>query len=266
MTSESQLKIVEALLFAAAEPLDEATIAAHLATGPLGEGADVPALLTELQAQYAERGVRLAETGGKWSFRTAAEYASYLKLETVRPVKISKVAAETLAVIAYHQPITRPEIEAVRGVATSKETLEKLLETGWVRMGPRRETPGQPVTWLTTPAFLDHFGLSSTKDLPGMAELKAAGLLDATAPVTYGVVKPDDVVETARADDAEEEEVAELEEEDDFEDEEETADLSAEALAEAEADEDELEEEDDEEEVAEAEELENADEEELATA
>jgi segregation and condensation protein B len=201
MTSETALNVVEALLFAASEPLDEATITAHLALGSVGEGADVPALLDDLKAQYQSRGVRLVETGGKWSLRTAPELAGYLKMETVRPVKISRVAAEVLAVIAYHEPVTRAEIEAIRGVATAKETLEKLLETGWVRMGPRRETPGQPVTWLTTPAFLDHFGLSSLKDLPGMNELKAAGLLNAQAPITYGVAKGDEETIIPRADD-----------------------------------------------------------------
>jgi segregation and condensation protein B len=201
MTSETALSVVEALLFAASEPLDEATILAHLALGSAGERADVTALLGELKAHYETRGVRLVETGGKWSLRTAPELAGYLKMETVRPVKISRVAAEVLAVVAYHEPVTRAEIEAIRGVATSKETLEKLLETGWVRMGARRETPGQPVTWLTTSAFLDHFGLSSLKDLPGMSELQAAGLLNAQAPITYGVVKGDEADSAPRADD-----------------------------------------------------------------
>jgi len=201
MTTEPQLRILEALLFAASEPLDEATIATHFAQGPLGEGADVPALLATLKEEYATRGVNLFETGGRWSLRTAADMAVYLKLEVTKPVKISRVAAETLAVIAYHQPVTRAEIEAIRGVATSKDVLEKLMETSWVRMGPRRETPGQPVTWLTTPSFLDHFGLSSTKDLPGMAELKSAGLLDAEAPITYGVVPSDAPPEVPRVDD-----------------------------------------------------------------
>jgi segregation and condensation protein B len=185
-----QLRVTEAVLFAASQPLDEKTIEMHLARGPAGEGADVTSLLLELQEGLRGRGVQLFEIAGKWALRTAPELADYLKTETTKPVKLSRAMSEVLAIVAYHQPVTRAEIEAIRGVATSKGTLDFLMEVGWVRPGHRLETPGRPLTWITTPAFLDHFGLSGLGDLPGMDELKAAGLLESKMATTYGVIAP----------------------------------------------------------------------------
>ena len=190
-----QLRVVEAILFAASQPLDQKTIELHLSRGPAGKNddgqdADVAALIAELQSSLSSRGVQLFEIAGRWALRTAPDLADYLKTETTKPVKLSKAMSEVLAIVAYHQPVTRAEIEAIRGVATSKGTLDFLMEVGWVRPGHRRDTPGRPLTWITTPSFLDHFGLSSTNDLPGMDELKAAGLLDSKMATTYGVVAP----------------------------------------------------------------------------
>ena len=190
-----QLRVVEAILFAASQPLDQKTIELHLSRGPAGKNddgqdADVTALIAELQSSLSSRGVQLFEIAGRWALRTAPDLADYLKTETTKPVKLSKAMSEVLAIVAYHQPVTRAEIEAIRGVATSKGTLDFLMEVGWVRPGHRRDTPGRPLTWITTPSFLDHFGLSSTNDLPGMDELKAAGLLDSKMATTYGVVAP----------------------------------------------------------------------------
>lgn len=190
--TRAQLRVIEALLFAANAPMDVATLQRHLARGPLGEGADIRALVAQLREEYAVRGVELVEAGGRFSLRTAPDLADYLRHETVKPVKLSRAMAETLAVIAYHQPVTRVEIEGIRGVATSKGILDYLMQYGWVRPGRRRESPGRPLTWITTPAFLDHFGLSTTNDLPGMEELRAAGLLEAQSGPTYGVVAPSD--------------------------------------------------------------------------
>lgn len=190
-----QLRIVEAILFAASAPLDEKTIRLHLNRGPVGEGADVPALLATLKQQFTARGVDLVESSGRYSLRSAADLADYLKTENVKPVKLSRAMSEVLAIIAYHQPVTRAEVETIRGVATSKGTLDYLMMLGWVRPGRRRESPGRPLTWITTPAFLDHFGLGSTNDLPGMEELRAAGLLDAQAATTYGVIAPSEEAE-----------------------------------------------------------------------
>ncbi|MDH3232930.1 MAG: SMC-Scp complex subunit ScpB [Alphaproteobacteria bacterium] len=167
------LRIIEALLFASAVPVREAAIAIHL-PGDV----DLRAVLNALRAQYAERGVNLMRVGEGWAFRTAADLAGKLKIEQDVPRKLSRAAVETLAVIAYHQPITRAEIEEVRGVSQSRGTLDVLLEAGWIKPGRRRQTPGRPVTWHTTNEFLDHFGLENLKDLPGVEELKAAGLLD----------------------------------------------------------------------------------------
>ncbi|MBS0244775.1 MAG: SMC-Scp complex subunit ScpB [Proteobacteria bacterium] len=182
------LRIVEALLFAASEPLDEAFLGRHLE-----QGADVAALLDELKGFYAGRGVNLVRVAGKWAFRTAGDLAYLLERHAIEERKLSKAALETLAIIAYHQPVTRAEIEEIRGVETSKGTLDILLETGWVRLRGRRRAPGKPLTFGTTEAFLDHFGLESVKDLPGAAELKAAGLLDATLPAGFQVPSPTDV-------------------------------------------------------------------------
>ena len=168
------MRFIEALLFAAPAPMPEKEIAERLP-----DGADLAAALEALSDHYRGRGVNLVQTGSGWAFRTAADLAGKLKLEIVEPRKLPRVALETLAIIAYHQPVTRAEIEQIRGVATSRGTLDTLMEADWVRPGRRRQTPGRPVTWVTTPAFLDHFQLASLDDLPGVAELKAAGLLEA---------------------------------------------------------------------------------------
>ncbi len=180
MNEDSQLlRIVEAMLFAAAEPLTEATMASRLS-----EGTDVPALLEELSGHYANRGVNLVRVGSKWALRTAPDVAPALRLETEVARKLSQAALETLAIIAYHQPVTRAEIEEIRGKALSKGTLDTLLEAGWVRPKGRRRTPGRPVTWGTSDEFLDQFGLESVEDLPGIEELKASGLIDQRPSIT----------------------------------------------------------------------------------
>jgi segregation and condensation protein B len=162
------------MLFASAEPLEEAAMA-----GRVADASQIRELLTELQALYHERGVNLQRIGDRWAFRTAPDLAGKLRIETKVPRKLSRAAVETLAIIAYHQPVTRAEMEDIRGVGQSKGTLDVLLEAGWIRPGRRRKTPGRPVTWVTTERFLDHFGLVSLDDLPGAEELKASGLLDA---------------------------------------------------------------------------------------
>ncbi|HTQ34859.1 MAG TPA: SMC-Scp complex subunit ScpB [Stellaceae bacterium] len=168
-----KLRLLEALLFAAAEPLAEAELGLRL-----GEDADVPALLRELVAHYAGRGVNLIGVAGGWTFRTAPDLAAALRSEREVPRRLSRAAVETLAVIAYHQPVTRAEIEAIRGVALARGTLDRLLEAGWVQPKGRREAPGRPLNWVTTPSFLAHFGLDSLKELPGVDELRQSGLLD----------------------------------------------------------------------------------------
>jgi segregation and condensation protein B len=174
MTDRFQhLRLLEAVLFASAEPLAPAELARHLP-----EDADLGPLLEELSGLYANRGVNLVCRGERWAFRTAPDLAPKMRLETSVTRKLSRAAVETLAIIAYHQPVTRGEIEEIRGVALSRGTLDTLLEAGWVRPKGRRRTPGRPVTWGTSPGFLDHFGLESLDALPGLAELKAAGLLD----------------------------------------------------------------------------------------
>jgi len=168
-----QLRLIEALLFAAGEPLDEAALARHLE-----DGADIPELLRELAESYGGRGVNLVRLGGGWVFRTASDLAPKLRIE--RPVvrKLTRAAVETLAVIAYHQPVTRAEIEEIRGVALAKGTIDTLMEAGWVRPKGRRAAPGRPLLWATTPGFLAHFGLDSLSELPNLDELRGAGLLD----------------------------------------------------------------------------------------
>lgn len=183
-----KLRIIEALLFAAASPLDEAALARHLKPGD-----DVAALIEELQGLYAGRGVNLVRAGGKWMFRTAEDLSYLLERHAVEQRKLSKAALETLAIIAYHQPVTRAEIEEIRGVQTSKGTLDVLLETGWIRPRGRRRAPGKPLTYGTTEPFLVEFGLDNIKDLPGLADLKAAGLLDANLPPDFKVPDPTDV-------------------------------------------------------------------------
>jgi segregation and condensation protein B len=176
-------RAVEATLFAAEEPMSVAAISAHLG------GADVRAVLAGLADHYAPRGVNLVERGGRWHFQTAPELAHLLRREREEVRRLSRAATEVLAIIAYHEPVSRAEIEAIRGVQTARGTLDVLMEAGWVRAAGRREVPGRPVIYATTPEFLAHFGLASRKDLPGLDELKAAGLLD---PV-------DDAVEAAMA-------------------------------------------------------------------
>jgi len=168
-----QLRLLEALLFAAAEPLAEAELALRL-----GEAADIPALLGALATIYAERGVNLVGVAGGWTFRTAPDLAPALRSERDVARRLSRAAVETLAVIAYHQPATRGEIEAIRGVGLARGTLDRLLESGWVQPKGRRETPGRPLNWVTTPHFLAHFGLESLSELPGVEELRQSGLLD----------------------------------------------------------------------------------------
>jgi segregation and condensation protein B len=179
------LRIVEAILFATAVPVD----VAHLKTF-LPEGTDIAGLLADLQANYTNRGVNLVEVAGKWLFRTSDDLSYLLRREKVEERKLSKAAMETLAIIAYHQAVTRAEIEDIRGVAISKGTLDQLLEIGWVRMRGRRKTPGRPVTYGTTDAFLSHFGLNEVGDLPGLQELKGAGLLDANLPPGFDIPMP----------------------------------------------------------------------------
>jgi len=170
-----QLRLVEALLFAAAAPLDEAVLARYF-----NDAADVGELLNELSRNYAGRGVNLVRLAGGWAFRTAPDLASKLRVERPATRKLSRAAVETLAVIAYHQPVTRAEIEEIRGVALGKGTIDTLMEAGWVRPRGRRVRPGRPLLWVTTPEFLVHFGLDSLNELPGVDELRAAGLLDLT--------------------------------------------------------------------------------------
>jgi len=173
------LRLVEALLFASAEPLAPAQLARFLP-----DDCKLDRLLADLEALYANRGVNLVKRGGRWAFRTAEDLAPRMELEQQVTRKLSRVALETLAVISYHQPVTRAEIEEIRGVALSKGTLDALLEIGWIRPKGRRRTPGRPVTWGTSESFLDHFGLESLDALPGVEELKAAGLLDARPALT----------------------------------------------------------------------------------
>ncbi len=182
-----ELRILEALLFAAEEPLDEKVLA-----GRLPAGADLRALLDQLQKEYAPRGVNLVRVGGKWSLRTAGDLAWLLTRETVVTRKLSRAAIETLAIVAYHQPVTRAEIEEIRSVTTSKGTLDVLLETGWIRLRGRRKAPGRPVTYGTSEAFMSHFGLDVIADLPGIDELKGAGLVDKSLPAGFSVPVPSD--------------------------------------------------------------------------
>ena len=172
-TDGQHLRLLEAILFAVAEPLPEKTLAERMP-----DGADIAALLSELKASYANRGVNLVQAGMSWAFRTAPDLSSQMALQRQKVRKLGRAMIETLAVIAYHQPVTRAEVEEIRGVGFNRSTLDALFEAGWIRPVGRRKTPGRPVTWGTTDHFLDHFGLESLSDLPGVEELKAAGLLD----------------------------------------------------------------------------------------
>lgn len=181
------LRVLEALLFAAREPLGPEQMKPFL-----GEGADIAKLLESLVERYASRGVNLVQRGGKWAFRTAEDLGFLLRREETETRTLSRPALETLSIIAYHQPATRAEIDEVRGVETGRGTLDILMEAGWVRMRGRRRSPGRPVTYGTTEAFLDHFGLESLGDLPGLEELKGAGLLSGRLPPDMQIPLPFD--------------------------------------------------------------------------
>ena len=185
--SPEDLRIAEAMVFASAEPLEEATIGARLS-----EGADVAAVMEELRQMYAGRGVNLVRVAKRWMFRTAEDLSWLLARETEEKRKLSRAAIETLAIVAYHQPVTRAEIEAIRGVAVSKGAIDVLMEAGWVRMRGRRRAPGRPITYGTTTEFLIQYGLDAIGDLPGLDELQGAGLFDGKLPQGYGVPQPND--------------------------------------------------------------------------
>ncbi|HSQ94636.1 MAG TPA: SMC-Scp complex subunit ScpB [Croceibacterium sp.] len=189
---------VEAALFAAEEPMTAETLSAQLG------GADVREALRELEDHYRERGVRLVERGRRWQFQTAPDLAHLLRREREQARKLSRAATEVLAIVAYHEPVSRAEIEAIRGVQTSVGTLDVLMEAGWVRVAGRREVPGRPVIYATTPEFLSHFGLESRRDLPGIDELKAAGLLDPVDAAIDALAGPEDEAEPAALENPEE--------------------------------------------------------------
>jgi segregation and condensation protein B len=182
-----ELRLLEAMLFASTEPIDEKDLAARLP-----EGTDLAAVLERLREDYANRGVNLVRINGKWTFRTAADLSWLLSKETTERRKLSRAAIETLAIVAYHQPVTRSEIEELRGVSTSAGSVDVLLETGWIRPRGRRKTPGRPVTYGTTADFLSHFGLDAVADLPGLEELKGAGMFDGRLPAGFSVPMPSD--------------------------------------------------------------------------
>ena len=192
-TRPEELRLLEALLFAAGEPLDEATLARQLPNG-----VDLKQALALLKAEYAIRGVNLVRIGKKWTFRTADDLSWLLTRQTVETRKLSRAAVETLAIVAYHQPVTRAEIEEIRGVATAAGTLDVLLRTGWIRPRGRRKAPGRPITYGTTEDFLSHFGLEAVNDLPGLDELKGAGLLEGAMPAGFSVPMPSDELDAAR--------------------------------------------------------------------
>jgi segregation and condensation protein B len=178
-------RIAEALVFASAQPVSEGFIAERVA-----QGADIGSIMQRLKADYAMRGVNLIQVDGAWAFRTAADLSFVIRRDDSEARKLSRAALEVLAIIAYHQPVTRAEIEDIRGVQTSKGTLDVLMEAGWVRFRGRRRTPGRPVTLGTTRDFLDHFGLEELRDLPGLEELKGAGLLSGRIPANFNVPSP----------------------------------------------------------------------------
>jgi segregation and condensation protein B len=186
-TRPEHLRLLEAMLFAAPVPLDEKTLAARLP-----EDVDLKSSLRALQTEYAPRGVNLQRIGNKWTFRTAADLSWLLTKEAVVPKKLSRAAIETLSVIAYHQPVTRAEVEEIRGVVMSKGTFDVLMETGWIKPRGRRKAPGRPITYGTTEDFLSHFGLETLTDLPGLEELKGSGLLDNRLPPGFNVPMPSD--------------------------------------------------------------------------
>ncbi|MDB5544202.1 MAG: scpB [Hyphomicrobiales bacterium] len=189
-------RIAEALLFAAAEPVEESELRKRLP-----DSVNSTQVLEALKADYSTRGVNLVRVGSKWIFRTAADLGYLLSRETQEQKKLSRAALETLAIVAYHQPVTRAEIEDIRGVAISKGTMDVLIETGWVRLRGRRKAPGRPVTYGTTDNFLLHFGLEAIGDLPGLEELKGAGLFDGRLPAGFGVPTPNDSAELTDSED-----------------------------------------------------------------
>jgi segregation and condensation protein B len=176
-----QERMVEAILFASTEPVTVAELAARMP-----HGADPAEALVYLRKRYEGRGVNIVKVGDAWAFRTAPDLGHLMRRETVETRKLSRAAIETLAIVAYHQPVTRAEIEEIRGVAVSRGTVDQLMEMEWIRLGRRRMTPGRPVTFVVTETFLDHFGLESARDLPGIKELRAAGLLESRAGPTFG--------------------------------------------------------------------------------
>ncbi|WP_342711176.1 SMC-Scp complex subunit ScpB [Bradyrhizobium sp. B124] len=182
-----ELRLLEALLFASAEPIDQATLAKRMP-----DGVDIKVALAQLQAEYAPRGVNLVRVANKWTFRTAGDLSWLMTRESTETRKLSRAAIEVLAIVAYHQPVTRAEIEEIRGVVTSKGTIDVLLETGWIRPRGRRKTPGRPLTFGTTDAFLSQFSLEALGDLPGLEELKGTGLLDSRLPTGFSVPSPSD--------------------------------------------------------------------------
>ena len=182
-----ELRLLEALLFAAGEPLDEAALARRLP-----KGVNVKNTLVQLRDEYATRGVNLVRVGKKWTFRTANDLSWLLTKQIVETRKLSRAAVETLAIVAYHQPVTRAEIEEIRGVVAAAGTLDVLLKTGWIRPRGRRKAPGRPITYGTTEAFLSHFGLEEVGDLPGLDELKGAGLIEGHLPPGFAVPLPSD--------------------------------------------------------------------------
>lgn len=179
------LRMVEAILFASAQPVTEKALKERLPSG-----VDVSELLGELQEIYSKRGINLRQVSGAWAFRTAPDLAFLMNREAIQLKKLSRAALEVLAVIAYHQPVTRAELEDIRGVETSKGTLDVLMETSWIKFRGRRRTPGRPITYGTTAAFLDHFGLQEVRDLPGIDELRGAGLLSARMPANFAIPVP----------------------------------------------------------------------------
>ena len=181
-----QERMVEAILFASIEPVTVAELTARIP-----HGCDAAEALAYLRKRYEGRGVHVVRVGDGWAFRTAPDLGHLMQKETVEQKKLSRAAIETLAIIAYHQPVTRAEIEEIRGVAVSRGTVDQLLEMEWIRLGRRRMTPGRPVTFVVTERFLDHFGLESARDLPGLKELRAAGLLD-NRPLPGAMQKPDE--------------------------------------------------------------------------
>ena len=193
-------RAIEATLFASEEPLTVDVLARHLGDA---EPADVREGLRALAEHYAERGIHLVERAKRWHFETAPDLAHLLRREREQVRRLSRAATEVLAIIAYHEPVSRAEIESIRGVQTAKGTLDVLMEAGWIRLAGRREVPGRPVIYATTPEFLEHFGLESRKDLPGMDELRAAGLLDPVDDALEEAMRPDDAEgDTEQGDDA----------------------------------------------------------------